>query len=89
MKSLEDEIREIRQRLESIERTIQIDEYRGVSIPKHSPLKKIAVKSSEIITNINSANIEFEKNPIKVLSIPEVPSKLDEIKMALIQLEDN
>ncbi len=88
MKSLEAEIREIRQRLENIEREIQIRKYKNKSIIENGQLKEITEISTEIVNNIDSANIEYEKEPLKVLNIPEISSKLNEIKNALTKFND-
>jgi hypothetical protein len=88
MKSLEAEIREIRKRLENIEREIQIRKYKDKSVIENGHLKKIIEISTEIVNNIDSANIEYEKEPLKVLNIPEISSKLNEIKTALTKFNE-
>ena len=88
MKSLEAEIREIRQRLENIEREIQIRKYKNESVNENGQLKEITEISTEIVNNIDSANIEYEKEPLKMLNIPEISSKLNEIKTALTKFND-
>jgi len=87
IKTLEEEIRNIRQRLENVERAVKIEEWGGIqSIQSSDQLQKINSVSKEILDTIESAKL-YEADPLKLLVIPEVPVKIVEIKKILNQLD--
>ena len=86
MKSLEDEMRDIRQRLEQIERGMEMSKYTGdKSIIVEENLSKIEPIAKNLLIAIESSKPEKAK-PLKLLTVPDVPQKLFEIQSVLNEL---
>jgi hypothetical protein len=86
IKTLENEMRDIRQRLEKLERNIIIDDYNKTSskiINSHK--QKIEPIARKLITTIESAKIE-KKDPLNLLVIGEIPQHIIEVKTVLDQI---
>ncbi|MCX6649849.1 MAG: hypothetical protein NTV61_10770 [Candidatus Bathyarchaeota archaeon] len=86
IKNLEEEIRDVRQRLDGLERTISVNEWRGTPstlIDDH--IQKIEPITKSLVKTIESAKDE-KSDPLKLLTVYEVPKKIIEIKMVLDQL---
>jgi len=87
LKNLEDEIRDIRQRLQIVERSVWLSEWSGTKSTKSGvQLQKIDSVGKELVNAIKSAKKEVEVDPIHLLVIPEVPLRISDIKTVLTQL---
>jgi hypothetical protein len=86
LKALEDEMREIRQRLESVERKIRSGEMvEDSSLKPVVHLKKINKVAKELVDTLDSAKKEVKSSPLELLIVPVVPAKIVEIKTVLTQ----
>ena len=87
LKNLEDEIRDIRQRLQIVERSVWLSEWSGTKSTKSGvQLQKIDSVSKELVNTIKSAKVVEKFDPIHLLVIPEVPLRISDIKTVLTQL---
>jgi hypothetical protein len=85
MKTLENEMRDIRQRLERIERKMIMSKYNATPIKSDENLSRIEPIAKELIKTIESSKAK-QAEPLNLLTIPEIPQRIIEIRSVLNEL---
>jgi hypothetical protein len=86
IKTLEDEMRNIRQRLEKLERNVMANDFRETSSTAvSSHIQKIEPIAKDLIKSIETSMAE-KKDPLSLLIVPDIPQHIIQIKTVLDQL---
>jgi hypothetical protein len=86
MKTLENEMRDIRQRLERIERNMILSKYNKAPTKADENLSRIEPIAKELIKTIESSKAK-RAEPLNLLTVPEVPQRIIEIQSVLNELD--